>query len=104
MKLSTLGKFFAKVKDMNDSKTRTISETQVVYMKADLDGVRNIAPWGHEAPSLIPRRELARTADRVVSITGLEQAKLYSEFLGGNSNINATTLPSHPKKVNHRTQ
>jgi len=80
-----LRKLFAKLKDMNDSKTRTICEleTLVANTKAELHEVRNRTAKGHEAPSLIPRRELARTADREVALPGVEQAKLYSEALRG---------------------
>ena len=83
--VSILRKLFAKLKDMNDSKTGTISEleTLVANTKAEHDGVRNRTARGHGAPSLIPRRELARTADRVVALRGMEQVKVYSKALGG---------------------
>jgi len=70
---------------MHDSKTKTISEleTLVANTKAELDWVRNRTARGHGAPSLIPKREQARTADRVVALPGVEQTKLYSEALGG---------------------
>ena len=70
----TLRKLFAKLKDMNDNKTMIISEleTLVANTEAELDGVRNRTDRGHGAPSLIPWRELARTADRVVALPDLE--------------------------------
>jgi hypothetical protein len=76
--VSTLRKLFAKLIDMNDSKTRTICEleTLVANTKAELDGVRKTTAKGHAASSLIPTRELARTADREVALPGVEQAKL----------------------------
>ena len=47
---------FAKLTDLNDSKTRTISvlETQVTNTKAVFDRVRNRTAMGHGAPCLIP--------------------------------------------------
>jgi hypothetical protein len=83
--VSTLRKLFAKLKDMNDSKTRTICEleTLVANTKAELYDVRKRTSKGHGSPSLIARRELARTADREVALPGVEQAKLYSEALRG---------------------
>ena len=83
--VSTLGKLFVKLKDMHDCKTKTISEleTLVANTKAEHDETRNRTARGHGVPSLIPRRELPRTADRVVTQPAVEQTKLYSEALRG---------------------
>jgi len=104
--VSTLRKLVAKLKDMNDSKTRTIceKETLVANTKAELHEVRNRTAKGHGAPSLIPRRELARTADREVALPLVEQAKLYSEPLRGIQTETLHTYGHIKKKANHRTK
>jgi len=83
--VSALRKLFVKLKDMHDCKMKTISELEklVANTKAEHDEARNRTARGHGALSLIPRRELARTADRVVAQPGVEQTNLYSEALKG---------------------
>jgi len=85
---------------MNDSKTRTNCEleTLVANTKADLHEVRNRTVKGHGAPFLIPRRELARTAEREVTLPGVEQAKLYSEALRGKFKQKRYTFTVTPKE------
>jgi hypothetical protein len=53
---------------------------------------------GHGAPSLIPRRELQRTADMLVAIPGVEQTKLYSEAWGIQTEIlnTVTSIETQP--------
>ena len=101
--VNTLRKLFVKLKDMYDCKTKTISEleTLVANTKADHDETRNRTARGHGAPSLIPRRELPRTADTVMAQPGVEQTKLYSEALRGKfkqkrHTLTVTSKESHP--------
>jgi len=101
--LSTLRKLFVKLKDMHDCKTKTIIEleTLVASTKAEHDETRNRTARGHGAPSLVPMRELARTADRVVAQPTVEQTKLYSEALRGKfkqkrHTLTVTSKENHP--------
>jgi hypothetical protein len=80
---------------VSDGKSRTITELQtlVATTKAELAEVRDSTPKTLSAPSVAPRRDLARAAGWEVSPSGAstakhhkagtDQTKLYSEVLGG---------------------
>ena len=96
--VSTLGKLFVKLKNISDGKSRTIInlETLVASTNKDLEGVRDKTAKGQATPSVAPRRELARATGWGVApsgaeltkyqAAGTEQARLYSEALGGKFN------------------
>ena len=91
-------KLFVKLKDTCDGKSRTITEleTLVASTKAELEGVRDKTPKGQATPSISPRPEQARATGWGVApsgaelakyhTVGTEQARLYSEALGGKFN------------------
>jgi hypothetical protein len=82
--VSTLRKLFVMLKDSNDSKTRAISKLEIVgKTKTELEGARSRTVKSHGAPSLIPRREPASPRVWGPVLPGAENAKLYSEVLGG---------------------
>jgi hypothetical protein len=102
--VSTLRKLFIKLKEMNDSKTKTISELEmlVANTKAELDGVINITAWSTISYSQA-RTSMNSRQGSGVTWRGADYALLGS-LGGGNSNRYVTHLQSHPRKANHQTQ
>jgi hypothetical protein len=107
--VSTLRKLFAIVKDIDDSKSKEISEleTLVATTKAELDEATSKTQKGQGMPPSNTRREQRTQAERGVAPSGGEQAKhytygreqskLYSEALGGNLRHDTYKLTITPK-------
>lgn len=83
--VSTLRKLFVKLIHISESRNRKINELEkLANTKNEHARIASSIPVEeHCAPSSIYRGELARTVDRQVATQGVEQAKLYSEVLGG---------------------
>jgi hypothetical protein len=99
--VSTLRKLFVKLKEVSDGKSRKITELQtlVTTTKAELEGVRDNTAKTLATPSIAPRRGMTRAGWVVAPSSaetakhhkaGTQQANLYSEVLGGNSNRHTT--------------
>ena len=72
--VSTLRKLFVKQKDIDDSKTRAITEleTLVASTKVNLEGVICRIAKEQQSPSVVPRRELAKPTARGMAPSGAE--------------------------------
>jgi hypothetical protein len=107
--VSTLRKLFANLKDIDDSKSKKISEleTLVATTKAELEEAISKTQKGQGMPPSSTRREQGTQAERGVAPSGGEQAKhytygreqskLYSEALGGNLRHDTYKLTITPK-------
>jgi hypothetical protein len=93
--VSTLRKLFAKLKNIDDSKSKKISEleTLVATTKAELERAISKTEKGQEIPPSDPRLDKTLPVEWTVAppgvgisklyATGQAQARLYSEVLGG---------------------